>query len=139
MSYKKATCKAEGGKFLLLDVQQWYAPAYSLSTYNGCNSINSLFIYEYASFSDFLDKANNGLVDAYIDLYVTKANPIKGSREIIRLPYITPTQVSGTGNEVTQRLKIGDITVESGDIVYLHVTLNSRKGAEIIFGGIDIS
>ena len=139
MSYKKASCFGEDGKFILLDVQRCTAPAYSLSTFNYINDINNLFIYEYTSFTDFLDKATNGLVDAYIDLQVTKVNPVKGSREVIQMPYITPTQISGTGLEVTQRLSVGELTVESGDIVYLHVTLNSRKGAEIIFGGIDIS
>lgn len=139
MSYKKSTCKGEGGKFLLIDVQRHTAQAYTASTFNIINDINNMFIYEYASFTDFLNKANNGLVDAYLDLYLTKANPIKSTREVIQLPYITPTLISGTGLEVTQRLKVADIDVDAGDIVYLNVTLNSRRGAEIIFGGIDIS
>ncbi|WP_284888378.1 hypothetical protein [Acinetobacter variabilis] len=139
ISYKKSGCIGEGGKYIYIDTQRFSAQSFALSVFNYVNDINQLFVYEYASFSDFISKANNGLDDAYIDLQITKVNLANQTREVLCLPYISATNISGTGAGVLQRIKVADLKVEQGDMLYLNVTLNARNGAEISFGGIDIS
>ena len=138
ISYKKSGCIGEGGKYIYIDTQRFLAQSFALSAFNYVNDINQLFVYEYASFSDFINKANEGLDDAYIDLQITRVNLTNQTREVLCLPYISATNVSGSGAGVLQRIKIADLKVEQGDMLYLNVTLNSRNGAEIVFGGIDI-
>src|SRR5690606_17316977 len=114
MSYKKTSCIGEGGKFILVDTQRCSVPSFSMSAFNYVNSINQLVFYEYSSFDDFLEKAQNGLKDAYIDLQLTKVNLNKQTREVLNIPYISATSTTGTGPQVLQRLKVADLNLDIG-------------------------
>ncbi|WP_026470043.1 pyocin knob domain-containing protein [Alkanindiges illinoisensis] len=137
--YKKSCCIGAGDKFIVADTQRINAPAFTSGAVNAVNDINQVFFYEYPSFTDFLTKANTGLIDAYIDLQVTKVNLNTNSRQVLNIPCISPTASSATGIAALYRLKVADLELKAGDTVYFHVTLNSRSGAEIVFGGIDLT
>lgn len=138
-SYKKTSCIGDGGKFVVADVERVIGNAYSVGIASGSNDIMTLYFYEYPSFSDFLNKANTGVVDAYIDLQITKVNLTTKTRTVINMPNISATNSNLTGPKVLQRLKVADISVVAGDVLHINVTLNSRNGAEIKFGGIDLT
>lgn len=138
-NYKKSSCIGEGGKFIVADVVRVSAQAYEVSYRAVSNDINTMNLFEFSSFSDFLDKANNGLVDAYIDIQITKVNLDTASRTVINLPNISLKDASLTGPLVLERLKIAELELSTGDVIHFNVTLNSRNGAKITFGGLEVS
>lgn len=138
-NYKKSSCIGEGGKFIVADVVRVSAQAYEASYRAVSNDVNTMNLFEFSSFSDFLDKANNGLVDAYIDVQITKVNLDTQSRAVINLPNISLKNASLTGSLVLERLKIAELELSTGDVIHFNVTLNSRNGAKITFGGLEVS
>ena len=138
-NYKKSGCIGEGGKFIVADVVRISAQAYEVNTRAVTNDVNTMNLFEFSSFADFLDKANNGLVDAYIDVQITKVNLDTKSRTVINLPNISLTNASLGGNLGLQRLKIAELNISTGDVIYFNISLNSRNNAKITFGGIEIS
>ena len=138
-NYKKSNCIGEGGKFIVADVVRVSAQAYEVNYRAVSNDVNTMNLFEFPSFADFLDKANNGLVDAYIDVQITKVNLDTKSRTVITLPNISLKTTSFTGSLALERLKIADLELSSGDVIHFNVTLNSRNGAKITFGGLEIS
>lgn len=138
-NYKKSSCIGEGGKFIVADVVRVSAQAYEASYRAVSNDVNTMNLFEFSSFSDFLDKANNGLVDAYIDVQITKVNLDTQSRAVINLPNISLKNASLTGSLVLERLKIAELELSTGDVIHFNVTLNSRNNAKITFGGLEIS
>ena len=140
--YKKTACIGDGGKVILVEAQRYNLQSYSQPTVNGFASTNDedrLFLYEYLSVSDFITKANMGLVDAYIDIQLCKLNYLTQKREYLVFNAISLTATTALVNSPLQRLKICDMSFEEGDTLHVYVTLNSRNGAKIIFGGIDVA
>lgn len=141
IGYKKAACVGEGGKLVLVDTERYHLQAFE-KPFVGNTAITSdenlMFFYEYPSLSDFIYKSNTGLVDAYIDVQICRINYETKRRELLVVPAVSLATMTNQTNRPTQRTKVADITTESGDVLFLFVTLNSRNGAEISFSGIDI-
>lgn len=139
--YKKALCIGEGGKVILADVERQNTNEKSKPNVNGFSAtigVHQMYLYEYPSVADLVSKAQNGLVDGYIDLQLVKVNYKRSSRSTRFYPYITNNATTSIVNNPLQRIKVADIEVDEGDALHLYVTLNARNGAEIRFGGIEI-
>lgn len=142
LPYKKTWCIGEGGKLILYDVQRVLSAGYELppaGAFTKMNDINRMYKYEYPSFTDFINKAQDGLVDAYIDLQVCKVNYGTKSRKDFYFPTVTLTTIPASGTLYLQRVDVTNFDVEKGDTLFVYATLNSRNGAEIQFGGIDLA
>ena len=135
---RESACVGEGGKFIVADVTRIFAPTFVVNTRSVVNDVNTMDIYEYVSFSDFLSKANNGLVDAYVDLQIVQVNLDNQTRKSFNIPNISLTSAATSGNSALQRLKVAELELVAGDTVHLYVTLNSRNGGNILFGGIEL-
>ena len=141
-SYKRALCIGEGGKLIVADVQRQEAAEKSLFSsggYNKTNSVNQLFLCEFSSPDEFIDIATNGQMDGYVDVQVCIVNFSGGNRRFKFYPAVSTQSVPPSGSNVTQRLVIDELDLLDGDEIYFYVTLNSRRGGKILFGGIDIS
>lgn len=139
--YKKALCIGEGGKVILADVERQNTNEKSKPNVNGFSAtigVHQMYLYEYPSVADLVSKAQNGLVDGYIDLQLVKVNYKRSSRSTRLYPYITNNATTSIVNNPLQRIKVTDIEVEGGDVLHLYVSLNARNGARIVFGGIEI-
>lgn len=55
------------------------------------------------------------------------------------MPAVSLVRTTGDVNRPLQRVKVCDIEFSKGDTLHAYVTLNSRKNAKIVFGGIDIA
>lgn len=140
--YKKALCKGEGGKILVADVERYFMPFDSIpvgAQVSSVNRLNLLSLYEYASLSDLVNKANSGLIDAYLDFQLCKINYQTGTREFIAIAAASLKTLTANVNNPLSRFKLCDMSFNAGDNLHIYVTLNSRCGAKIEFGGIDIS
>lgn len=140
--YKKSACIGEGNKFILCDAERTKTLANkkpNVDQFSETNDINQIFIYEYSSISDFINKAENGLIDAYIDLQIVKVNYDSQKRVSRFYPSLSLNALTTQVNSPFQRIKIDELDIDLGDTIFLYVTLNSRNGAEIQFGGIDIT
>lgn len=139
--YKKTMCVGEGGKLIYVDTQR-LVTADALEAegrFTTTNDINLMTTYEYPSVSDFVSKATTGLVDAYIDVQMVITNPETKKRTLKFYPAVSLTAMTGSVNNPMQRITIDSVDFKAGDLVNFYVTLNSRNGAEIQFGGIDIT
>ena len=141
IDYKKALCIGTGGKLMYVDTQR-IVSANTLGIQGGfttSNNINLLTTYEYPSVADFVSKATNGLVDAYIDVQLIVSNQAAKTRSVHFYPAVSLNSMSASVNLPMQRITIDTIDFQAGDLLTFYVTLNSRNGAEIQFGGIDIT
>lgn len=140
--YKKAAVIGEGGKLIVVDVQMQVMPSYQLPTAaNGVSNttnVHQMYIYEYPSSTDFLNKASNGLIDAYIDVQLCAVNYAAQERRYFFMPAVSLQSTSLNVNNPLQHVKVCDLELKEGDTLHMYVTLNSRNGAKIVFGGIDI-
>ena len=140
--YKKALCKGEGGKIIVADVERYFMPFSSIPSgaqVSSVNRLNLLSLYEYASLSDLVNKSNSGLIDAYLDFQLCKINYQTGTREFIAITAASLKTLTSNVNNPLSRYKLCDMNFYAGDNLHIYVTLNSRCGAKIEFGGIDIS
>lgn len=140
--YKKSVCIGEGGKFILFDAERTRTVESKKPEAGGfseTSDINQLFSYEYPSVSDFILKAENGITDAYIDLQLVKVNYDTQKRVSRFYPAISLDTLTTRVNSPLQRIKVDSLDLDAGDTIFLYVTLNSRHGAVIQFGGIDIT
>ncbi|MCK8640486.1 hypothetical protein M1L59_07145 [Acinetobacter schindleri] len=139
--YKKALCVGEGGKVILVEAQRFHMQQFSMpaeNQFSATNDANFMSLYEFESVSAFDGFAQNGLVDAYIDVQLCKVNLISQKREYFMMPALSLKNTTSIVNRPLQRLKVCDMNFEQGDTLHMYVTLNSRNGAKIVFGGIDI-
>lgn len=142
LPYKKSVCKGAGGKLIVVEAQRFRMQDFKRPAVNllyATNDENLMYLYEYASVADFVAKATTGLVDAYIDVQLCKVNYGTQTREFMQIPAISALSTTTQVNRPLQRVKIADMTFNDGDILYIYVTLNSRNGAKIVFGGLDIN
>lgn len=137
-SYKKSCCIGDSGKFILFDTQQISSPTFN-RTSSYVSSIYQTYQYEYTNFDDFLSKANNQLVDAYVDVQIVKVNFDKKERTTIYIPCVSSSRDNMSGGQALDMINIGTISLKPNDTLYVYITLNSRGGAEIAFGGIYLS
>ncbi|MEQ1305106.1 hypothetical protein ABLB95_15430 (plasmid) [Acinetobacter radioresistens] len=140
--YKKALCKGEGGKIIVADVERYFMPFVSIPSgaqVSSINRVNLLSLYEYSSLAALVTRANEGLVDAYLDFQLCKINYQTGMREFIALQSVSLKTLTTNVNNPLSRFKLCDMNFDAGDNLHIYVTLNSRCGAKIEFGGIDIS
>ena len=140
-SYKRNLCIGEGGKLIVGDVQRQKAAEKSLFSsggYNKTNDINQLLLYEFDSVDEFIDIANNAQMDGYVDIQMCIVNFDEGNRRFKFYPAVSTQSVPPSGNNVTQRLEIDELDLLDGDEIYFYITLNSRCGGKIMFGGIDL-
>jgi hypothetical protein len=141
-AYKKAMCIGADGKVFLVEAQRQTIPDYRgivANQFSSTGRSHQLYITEYASLSDLISKATDGLEDSYIDVQITKVNIDEETRYTRFYPYIGNLNSTSVVNSPLQRIKICDFDVEYGDVLMICVTLNSRNGAKIIFGGLEIS
>lgn len=139
--YKKTMCVGEGGKLIYVDTQR-LVTANALDVegrFTTSNNINLMTTYEYLSVSDFVSKATIGLVDAYLDVQMVITNQATKKRTLKFYPAVSLTTMPSSVNNPMQRITIDSVDFKAGDLVTFYVTLNSRNGAEIQFGGIDIA
>lgn len=142
IAYKKALCVGAGGKLILVEAQRYDLPTYDLITTGGYNQTNrdhQMTVYEYPSVTDFASKAANGFVDAYADVQLCKVNYKTGKRDFIAVSGLSNTSTTQGVNRPLQSVKVAELDFKTGDLLFVYVTLNARSGAEIRFGGIDIS
>lgn len=137
-NYRKSSCVGEGSKFIVADVTRNIAPAFTVDSRSVTNDVNTMQFYEYPNFSDFLAKANIGLIDAYADLQIAKVNLVTKTRTLINIPAVSLRNSSISGNNGLQRIKVSELDMVAGDTIHFNVTLNSRNNAQINFGGIEI-
>lgn len=140
--YKKALCLGESEKIILVEAQRFYMQQFSMpaeNQFSATNDANFMSLYEFASVAAFEGFAQNGLVDAYIDVQLCKVNLTSQKREYFVMPALSLKNTTSLVNRPLQRVKIVDMNFEQGDTLHMYVTLNSRNGAKIVFGGIDIS
>lgn len=137
-NYRKSSCVGEGGKFIVADVTRNIAPAFTVDSRSVTSDVNTMQFYEYPDFSDFLAKANIGLIDAYADLQIAKVNLVTKTRTLINIPAVSLRNSSISGNNVLQPIKVAELDMVAGDTIHFNVTLNSRNNAQINFGGIEI-
>lgn len=141
--YKKAAVIGEGGKLIVVDVQMQVMPSYQLPTaangVSNTNNVHQIYIYEYPSSTDFLNKATNGLIDAYIDVQLCAVNYAEQGRRYFFMPAVSLQSTSLNVHNPLQHVKVCDLELREGDTLHAYVTLNSRHGAKIVFGGIDIA
>lgn len=140
--YKKALCVGEGGKVILVEAQRFHMQQFSMpaeNQFSATNDANFMSLYEFASVAAFEGFAQNGLVDAYMDVQLCKVNLISQKREYFVMPALSLKNLTTQVNRPLQRVKIVDMNFEQGDTLHMYVTLSSRNGAKIVFGGIDIT
>lgn len=140
--YKKTAVVGDSGKLYTVEVQRQRMPAATVAGVNGMsitNDVHQLYIYEYASLTDYLNKATNGIVDAYIDVQLCLINYTAQTRRYFFMPAVSLQSTSSDVNRPIQRVKVCDLDFAEGDTLHAYITLNSRHGAKIVFGGIDIS
>lgn len=140
--YKKALCVGAGGKLILVEAQRYDLPTYDLITTGGYNQTNrdhQLTVYEYPSVAEFASKAANGFVDSYVDVQLCKVNYKTGKRDFIAVSGLSNTSTTQGVNRPLQSVKVAELDFKTGDLLFVYVTLNARSGAEIKFGGIDIT
>lgn len=140
--YKKALCVGDGGKVILVEAQRFHMQQFSMpaeNQFSATNDANFMSLYEFSSVSAFEGFSQNGLVDAYIDVQLCKVNLTSQKREYFMMPALSLKSTTTIVNRPLQRLKVCDMNFEQGDTLHMYVTLNSRNGAKIVFGGIDIS
>lgn len=140
--YKKALCVGAGGKLILVEAQRYDLPTYDLITTGGYNQTNrdhQMTVYEYPSVADFESKATNGFVDAYIDVQLCKVNYKTRKRDFIAVSGLSNTSTAQGVNRPLQSVKVAELDFKSDDLLFVYVTLNAHSGAEIRFGGIDIT
>ncbi|WP_180025335.1 hypothetical protein [Acinetobacter sp. YH16049] len=140
--YKKALCLGESEKIILVEAQRFHMQQFSMpaeNQFSATNDANFMSLYEFASVAAFEGFAQNGLVDAYIDVQLCKVNLISQKREYFVMPALSLKNTTTIVNRPLQRLKVCDMDFEQGDTLHMYVTLNSRNGAKIVFGGIDVA
>lgn len=143
LAYKKSLTVGEGGKLILAEAQRFFMPTMTKANVNGfsaTNNTHSLFLSEFSSVAEFESLATNGLVDAYADVQLCKVNFNTKKREYLVIPALSlKTLTPNHYNRNLQRLKLCDMSFVEGDVLHIYVTLNSRKGGRVEFGGIDIA
>lgn len=143
MAYKKSLTVGEGGKLILAEAQRFFMPAMAkanVNNFTATNDVHHLFLSEFSSVAEFESLATNGLVDAYADVQLCKVNFNTKKREYLVIPALSlKTLTPYHFNRDLQRLKLCDMTFVEGDTLHIYVTLNSRKGGRVEFGGIDIA
>lgn len=115
-----------------------YASIPAVNTISSINRTNLTYFYEFASLNDLISRATEGLVDAYIDVQLCRINYKNKTREFLAFPAVSLKTITQNVNNPLSRVKITDMTFEEGDTLHIYVTLNSRNGASIEFGGIDL-
>ena len=141
LSYKKSMCIGPTGKVILVEAQRQITTSALIPEDNRIASTgrsHQLYITEYASVADLVLKAQDGLVDSYIDVQIVKTD-FNGKRLVRFFPYISNNDTTYVVNSPLQRIKLADIDVTENDTLFIYVTLNTRNGSKIIFGGIEIS
>jgi hypothetical protein len=142
MGYKKAACIGASGKVVLIEAQRQVFPEAStpaVNTFASTGRGHQLYVTTYDSVADLVSKAQNGLVDGYIDVQIVKINYTTGKRSARFYPYISNLNTTSVVNSPLQRIKIADLDVVAGDTLYFFITLNARNGAKIVFGGLEIA
>ena len=134
-SYKKSCCVGEGGKFIVADAQLFNMPARTESSIYS-DQVYSTSLYEYSSFSEYLDFATNGYVDAYVDVLLVTTDMLAGTRKVKFVPYISSTSRTIGNSRTLDTIKIADVELKQGETLHAYVTLNARRNAQINFGGI---
>jgi len=140
-SYKKALCMGEGGKVILIGAERQSTTAITRASENMfgvTQSVHQLFIFTFDSASEFVDLATNGLIDSYIDVQIVTVNNKTGKRSTRLYPAVSTINTTPLVNTPLQRVKLADLDIEGSDTMMIYVTLNSRNGARVEFGGIDI-
>lgn len=136
-SYKKSCCMGEGGKFIVADAQVIDAPASALASMYPARMYSTSF-YEYSSFNEYLNFATNGYIDAYVDVLLVATDVLAGTRKVKFVPYISSTSLTIGNNRTLDTIKIADVELKPSETLHIYVTLNSRKNAQINFGGIHL-
>tara|TARA_R110002051_G_scaffold293_5_gene1232 strand:- start:4710 stop:7688 length:2979 start_codon:yes stop_codon:yes gene_type:complete len=140
--YKQSVCIGEGGKVVLVAAQNLFLPQESLAPINGTNlsgRVSQAIIRTYPSMSDYLSHARTLIDDAYVDIEIAQINYQNRTREIYFIPAVSCKATGYGGTNVTQRIKLTDIDVADGDVLYIYTALNSRGSGEILFGGFDLT
>lgn len=138
--YKKSLCIGEGGKVILVDTQRYAVPSIAPNTLGNTTTLsdNMMFIYEYPSLTDFINKANNGLVDAYVDFHLCKVNAVSNTRVFKVVNAVGIKSTNTNPNNPLQKIDIVSMDFEDGDVLHIYATLTARNGATVRLGGIDI-
>lgn len=140
--YKKAMCIGAGGKVIVADIERFFMPFVNIPSAGQVSSINrahGLYLVEYPSLSDLINKATNGLNDAYVDIQLCKINHVDGTREFLPVLGNSLKTATNNVNNPLSRYKVSDMVFKAGDKLHIYATLNARQQARIVFGGIDIS
>ena len=140
--YKQSVCIGEGGKVVLVAAQNLYLPHESLVGINGTNlsgRISQSIIRTYPSMTDYLSHARTIIDDGWVDVEIAQINYQKRTRKTYFLPAVSCKNIGSGGVNVTQRIKLTDIDVEDGNILYIYTALNSRGIGKILFGGFDLT
>lgn len=136
ISYKKSCCIGDEGKLIVADAQLIDMPSHTKnSMYTTSAYIMSL--YEYSSLAQFIDYANTGLVDAYVDILLVTTDIEWGVvRKVNYVPYVGSTSYTIGNSRTLDTIKVADIDFKATETVHAYIALNSRNGARIDFGGI---
>lgn len=140
--YKQSVCIGENGKVVLVAAQNLFLPHESLVGINGTNlsgRVNQSLISTYPSMADYLSHARAVIDDGWVDVEIAQINYQRRTRKTYFLPAVSCKNTGYGGTNVTQRIKLTDIDVEDGDILYIYTALNSRGSGEILFGGFDLT
>lgn len=141
-TYKKAACLGEGGRVIVVDVA-WMAIAATkgalLDEHVITSRRNAMLVQEFPSLSAFLDAADNGLHDAYVDLQIDQINHEKETRKSHFLPWRGHTSTTTRVNNPHQRVKLLDLDITEGDTLLIYATLVSRSGAAVSLNGLDLT
>ncbi|MEN5434080.1 hypothetical protein ABE545_10595 [Sphingobacterium faecium] len=140
ITYKKALCIGESGKIVIVDTYR--APKTQTiisSKWTNAHRYHVTLLQTFTSITNFLNSANNGFKDAYVDIQIEQINRINDTIKSHAFLYVAPDDIASSVNYPEQKVLIGTMDIKPGDELYTYVTLTTRGNSEVYFSTVEFS